>query len=94
MRYRYQSTIPSFFTHHAAQRMQQRSIPMAVVDLLLDYADPQPAGNGAVSYSFTETTWADACADLGRELRTYAKYRNTYVVVAHFGQIITAAWKH
>jgi hypothetical protein len=35
-----------YFTEHARTRMQQRGIPSAAVDLLIDYGKSAPAGDG------------------------------------------------
>ena len=40
---------PLSMTIHAKRRMQQRSIPQAVIDALLDFGDRRPAGGGAES---------------------------------------------
>jgi hypothetical protein len=36
----------TYFTEHARTRMQQRGIPAAAVDLLIDYGKSAPAGEG------------------------------------------------
>ena len=88
----YQSLNSTRYTHHANARMQQRSIPEAVVELLLDYAHPTPVGGDAQSYRFTRATWCDAVSALGAKASAFAKYRNAYVVESGDGLVITAAW--
>lgn len=85
--------IRSTLSRHAAVRMQQRSIPTAVVELLLDFGKPTPVGGGATSYRFTAATWDEAMSSMDRpsELR---RYRNAYVVESRGGVVITAAWLH
>jgi hypothetical protein len=72
--------------------MQQRCIPAAAVDLLLDFARPLPAGDGARSYRFNRKTWADAAAALGPQAKAFARFRNAYVIESADGAVITAAW--
>ena len=72
--------------------MQQRSIPEAVVELLLDYAHPTPVGSGAQSYRFSRDTWGDAISALGARASAFAKYRDAYVIESGNGLVITAAW--
>lgn len=81
-------------SRHAALRMQQRSIPSAVVDLLLDYADPTPVGGGAMSYRFNQTSWDFAMSSLGDAARSFGRYRNAYVIEGRNGVVVTAAWLH
>lgn len=82
------------FSRHASARMQQRSIPVAAVELLLDYGNPTPVGGGAVSYRFTSETWDIAMSAVGDAARAYNRYRNAYVVEGRDGVIVTAAWLH
>lgn len=82
------------YTKHALLRSHQRSIPPIVIDLLLDFADPTPAGKGAESYSFTKRSWRKAAAYLGPRAKDFEKYRHTYLILASNGQIITIAYQH
>lgn len=79
-------------SRHATIRMQQRSIPPQVIDLLLDFATPVPAGGGAMSYHFTRITWDEAMAGAGSAAPQLQRYRNAYVVEGRDGTVITAAW--
>ncbi len=81
-------------TRHASIRMQQRCIPLTVVELLLDYAEPTAVGGGALSYRFTRKTWDEAMAALGPTATRFAKFRNAYVIEASDGAVITAARLH
>ena len=92
MKLSYQSLNSTRYTYHASARMQKRSIPQAVVELLLDYAHPTPVGGGAQCYRFSRTTWADATSALGAKAPAFVKYRNAYVVESGDGLVITAAW--
>jgi hypothetical protein len=79
-------------SHHAVLRMQQRSIPAAAVDLLLDYAQPTPVGGGATSYRFTQKSWDLAMSVLGDAAPAFRRYRNAYVIEGRDGVVVTAAW--
>lgn len=88
----YQALASAQYSQHAGRRMQQRCIPAAAVELLLDYALPTPVGGGAVSYRFTKETWAEAQAALGAAAPAFAKFRNAYVIESADGVVITTAW--
>jgi hypothetical protein len=90
----YETHFTTHYSRHAAVRMQQRSIPDAAVELLLDFALPTPVGGGSLSYRFTADTWADAQTALGSRAPAFVKYRNAYVIESADGVVITAAWLH
>lgn len=90
----YQTPASARYSNHADLRMQQRCIPAAAVELLLDFAPSTPVGGGASSYRFTRESWAEAQAALGKTATALAKFRNAYVVESADGVIITAAWVH
>jgi len=78
-------------THHAACRAQQRAIPLHVLDLLLDYGDRTPAGDGAEIVRLTGRAWQQLKRDL--PLATIhqhgRKLQSAYAVVAADGAVIT-----
>ena len=80
------------FSRHAIVRMQQRSIPTAAVDLLLDFAQATPVGGGAISYRFTQDSWDIAMSVLGDAAPAFRRYRNAYVIEGRDGVVVTAAW--
>ena len=88
------SSVLVHLSHHAAAQMQRRCIPSDAVDLILGFADPSPAGGGAMRYRFDKNTWAVAEDFLGPRARQFEKFRNAYVIEAKDGTIITAAWLH
>ena len=92
MKLTYHALAETRLTRHAHLRMQQRSIPAAIVDLLLDYGEPMAVGGGATSYRFTRQSWADAVASAGSAAARIAKYRKAYVIESSDGTVITAAW--
>lgn len=81
------------FTRHAATRVQQRAVPPAIVDWLLEFGDHRPAGSGAESYSFRKKGWRRLQRYLGPAARHFENYRHVYAVVAD-GRIITVAYIH
>ena len=86
--------IPSaVLSAHAAIRLRQRSIPQAIVDLLIDFGEASSAGSGASRHSFSKRSWRAAAAYLGPAAKHYERYRSAYVVMAGTS-VITAAWAH
>lgn len=90
----YESYSKPRLSRHAQARMQQRSIPSAVVYLLLDFADPRPAGEGCQRFAFTKRSITDARRALGRSAKALDRYLNAYVVVTEDNLVITAARAH
>jgi hypothetical protein len=84
----------SSLTRHARQRMKDRSIPMAIIEALLDFGERMPSGNGAETCFFTKKSWRHFAAYLGLEARHFERYRSVYVIVANDGEVITACWRH
>lgn len=82
------------FTRHGAVRSQQRSVPPAVVDALLDFGEAEHDNQGAVRHFFSKRAWRAYSAYLGTEAKHYDRYRSAYVVVADDGSVITAGWRH
>lgn len=86
-------TLAEGFTRHAAKRIQQRSIPPVVVDYLMEFGDPRPAGKGAESYSFSKKGWHRLQRYLGPLAKHFGKYRNVYAVISD-GHVVTTAHVH
>jgi hypothetical protein len=57
-----QGGVASLFTEHARTRMQQRGIPAAAVELLLEYGKSAPAGGGC-EIVYLKKTYAILGAD-------------------------------
>ena len=85
---------PTPFTKHGASRSQQRSVPHAVIDALIDFGEIQHDGRGAVRHFFTKRAWRAYCAYLGTEAKYYERYRSVYAVLAEDGSVITTGWRH
>lgn len=82
------------FTRHATIRMQQRSIPLMVIDLLVDFGDSAAAGAGACSYFFSKRSWQRVCRHAGAAAKHFERRRNVYIIMSDDGVIVTAAWRH
>jgi hypothetical protein len=74
--------------------MQQRSIPQAIVDLLIDFGDMSDAGGGAERFSFSKRSWRQAASYLGTQAKHFERYRHAYVVMGPEGEVITVAYQH
>jgi hypothetical protein len=85
---------PASLTRHAASRCQQRSVPHAVIDALIDFGETQHDRQGAVRHFFTKRSWRAYSAYLGTEAKHYERYRSAYAVIAEDGSVITAGWRH
>lgn len=85
--------VPLSLTIHAQRRMQERSIPPAVIDALLDFGERRPAGGGAESIYFTKRTWQHFATYVGRAIKGYERYRNCYLIEGENGSIITPAFR-
>ncbi len=81
-------------THHARVRSQQRSIPAAVRDALIDFGERRRAGYGAESVFFTKKSWKRLEAYMGSDIcRAFEKYRNCYLIEADDGAVVTEAYR-
>ena len=81
-------------TRHGALRSQQRSIPQPVIELLIDFGQECPAGNGCHRYFFTRRTWHALSRHVGPRAKDFERYRSAYVVVGDDGHIVTVGWLH
>jgi hypothetical protein len=78
-------------TFHAAVRMQQRAIPAAATDLLLDHGT---RSRGADKFFFDRAARRQAQHELGlAAIRRVARYLNAYAVIGDDGALITVAWR-
>lgn len=81
-------------SRHAKIRAQQRCIPDAVRDLLLDFGTITPAGGGCERFSFDKKSWKAVERYLGRQAKHFAKYRSTYLIVSSDAAVVTEGWVH
>jgi hypothetical protein len=81
-------------THHARLRSQQRSIPAAVREALIDFGERRRAGRGAESVFFTKKSWKRLEGYMGSDIsRAFEKYRNCYLIEADDGAVVTEAYR-
>ena len=87
------ATLP--LCQHALWRQAQRAFPEDLVNLLLLFAQPMPAGGGRLRYRFNDETWAEAAEWLGKRAAQFERYRSkAYLIEGRSGTIITVAWEH
>jgi hypothetical protein len=80
---------------HALWRQAQRAFPDELIDLLLLFARPTPAGGGRLRYRFDDETWAEAAEWLGKRALQFERYRKkAYLIEDRSGTIVTVAWEH
>jgi len=90
-----QSLPQATMTHHARVRSQQRSIPAAVRDALLEFGERRRAGHGAESVFLTKKSWKRLEAYMGSGIsKAFEKYRDCYLIEAEDGCIVTEAYRH
>lgn len=86
------NTLP--LSHHAAVRLQQRSIPPLVADLLDLYGARQPAGRGAEMVYMDKAARRRMCQDLGSAaVAALQRLLSVYLIESESGQVITAGWR-
>lgn len=81
-------------TSHAVCRQQQRAIPTAIIDALLDFGERRPAGSGASSVYFTKRSWRRLSAYVGSAIIGYERYRHCYLIEGPDGAVITIGFRH
>lgn len=74
-------------TEHARTRMQQRAIPPAVVEALLDYGRSEHDHRGSTIVYFNKS--ARQRLERERRIRDLERYLDAYAVVAGTGEVIT-----
>lgn len=79
----------TMYTTHARSRCQQRSIPLRIVELILEYGE-RGYNKGAEIYRMTKKARNRLRWELGKEFyQAVEKKLNCYVVVAEDGSVIT-----
>lgn len=87
--------VATTYSNHARLRIQQRSIPEGIIDLLIDFGECYPAGSNAERYYFTKSSWRKAAEYLGKkDSASLERYARTYAILSGDGCVITAGWKH
>ena len=78
-------------TKHAEVRRQQRSIPLMVIDWLLDFGRSEPSGNGACKYYFDKVSRRRFRKYAGQLSGVLEQYLDVYVVLSSDSKVITVA---
>ena len=82
-------------SHHAQQRMQQRGIPLKVVDYLLAYGRVSHDHHGGCVIWLDKRSRSRIGAEEGRKsLRKLDKYLNAYVVTDTDGTVVTVGHRY
>ena len=83
-------------TTHARVRMQQRGIPAAAVEVLLDFgAESHDHRNGCRIVRFDKRSRKRAARELGeRSFRAVERYLDTYAVVGPDDAVVTVAYRN
>ena len=94
----------STYTHHAAQRTQQRGIPPLISHWLLDYGDEVFDGHGGVIRYFSSRSIRKMESEIGKtSVKRWSEFLRCYLVEASdSGTIITIGkryphkhiWRH
>ena len=80
-------------SNHAAIRSQQRGIPLAAVEVLLEYGMPKHT-KGCISYSMHKRSRQKLLADLGEsQYRVLEKWLDCYAVISPEGALLTVAFR-
>lgn len=86
------NTLP--LSRHAAVRLQQRSIPPLVADLLDLYGARQPAGRGAEMVYMDKAARRRMCNVLGTAaVAALQPLLSAYLIESESGQVITVGWR-
>ena len=79
-------------TEHGKIRLQQRSIPIEILEVIQDYGT-STRSHGAERFYLAGRTAAENCtgrSDALPLLKRYERYLNVYVVISDGGTVITA----
>lgn len=78
---------------HAKIRIQQRGIPLSVVELIIQYGEPKKAQGNAYKYEVNGNMIPKLQSHIKDLLQQVEKLKNKVVVVAEDDAIITAYHK-
>lgn len=81
-------------TRHAAQRIQQRAIPLLVVDLLIEFGSSEPSGDGTSKYFFDKSARRKVKAYAGPLARVLDEHLDVYAVVGADTELITVGHRY
>ena len=83
-----------YFTEHARARMQQRGIPCAAVDLLINHGKSAPAGDGCELVFFDKAARARLFRANPAAAREAERLCRTYAVVGSDGAVVTVGHRY
>ena len=86
--------VAGLFTTHARARMQQRGIPAAAVELLINYGRSAPAGEGCEVVFFDKAARARLFRDDPAVTRNAERLCRTYAVVGRDGVVLTVGHRY
>lgn len=81
-------------TNHASTRLQQRGIPLLVIDLLMQFGRGIHIGDGVLKYYFDKPGKRKVRAYAGPLARVLDEHLNVYAVVAPDTSVITVGHLH
>lgn len=84
----------TYFTEHARARMQQRGIPAAAVEALINYGRSAPAGDGCELVFFDKAARARLFRDDPAAAREAERLCRTYVVLGSDGVVVTVGHRY
>ncbi len=86
------------FSQHAIHRAHQRSIPVMIIDLLINYGAAQHDHLGAKIYYFDKKAWKAVDNNAGHQVTAFLRklYNDTCAIISNDGTIITVErrYKH
>ena len=81
-------------TNHANKRMQQRSIPKAVVEWLLDFGARERSGASEIVY-FDKKSKKELSRELGPQIvKSIARFLDVYAVISDDGYLVTTGYRY
>ena len=84
----------SVFTDHARARMQQRGIPAAAVEILINYGKSAPAGDGCELVFFDKAARARLFRDNPEAAREAERLCRAYAVLGRDGAVVTVGHRY
>jgi hypothetical protein len=85
--------MPAPLTTHARVRMQQRGIPPAALDVLLDWGREAHDHRGCRIVRFDKRTRRRAARVLGDTYRRVERWLDAYAVVGPDDAVVTVGWR-
>ena len=82
-------------TKHAQRRLQQRGLPSAALEVLLDFGSEKHVGKGCIAFAMNHAARKRARECLGAA--TFSRlepHLNSYVILADDGVVVTAAHRY